>query len=81
MYGIKEWDCGNSLSVQWLGFHAFTAEGTDLISRQGTGILQAMQYSPSPPPPKKRNGGCQGLGRGINEELLVNIKVSVKQEE
>ena len=35
----------NSLGVQWLGLHAFTAGGTGLIPGQGTEILQAMQYS------------------------------------
>ena len=30
-----------SLVVQWLGLHAFTAEGVGLIPRQGTKILQA----------------------------------------
>ena len=35
----------NSLVVQWLGFHASTAEGTDLILRQGSKILQAMWCS------------------------------------
>ena len=31
---------GNSLAVQWLGFHAFTAKGTVSISGQGTKSLQ-----------------------------------------
>ena len=30
-----------SLVAQWLGLHAFTAEGVGLISCQGTNILQA----------------------------------------
>ena len=34
---------GNSLAVQWLGLHAFTAEGLGSISDQGTKIPQAMQ--------------------------------------
>ena len=33
--------CRGSLVVQWLGLHAFTAEGVGLIPRQGTKILQA----------------------------------------
>ena len=31
----------DSLVVQWLGLHAFTAEGVSLIPCQGTNILQA----------------------------------------
>ena len=38
----------NSLGVQWLGLHAFTAGGTGLIPGQGTEILQATQYSSTP---------------------------------
>ena len=34
---------GNSLVVQWLGLHTFTAEGPGSIPDQGTKILQAMQ--------------------------------------
>ena len=34
---------GNSLAVQWLGLHAFTAEGPGSISGQGTKIPQAVQ--------------------------------------
>ena len=33
---------GNSLAVQWLGLHAFTAEGAP-IPDQGTKILQVTQ--------------------------------------
>ena len=36
---------GNSQAVQWLEFHAFTAEGLGLIPGQGTEIPQAMQRS------------------------------------
>ena len=32
---------GNSLTVQWLGLHIFTAEGSSLIPAQGTEIPQA----------------------------------------
>ena len=32
---------GNSLVVQWLGLHAFTAEGVGLIPGWGTKIPQA----------------------------------------
>ena len=34
---------GNTLAVQWLGLHAFTAEGLGSISGQGTKIPQAVQ--------------------------------------
>ena len=36
---------GNSLAVQWLGLHSFTAEGLDSISGWGTKILQATRHS------------------------------------
>ena len=36
---------GNSLVVQWLGLHAFTAEGASSIPGRGTKIPQAMQRS------------------------------------
>jgi len=35
---------GNSLAVQWLGLHAFTAKGSNSIPSQGTMIPQAMQH-------------------------------------
>ena len=34
---------GNSLVVQWLGLHAFTAKGPGSISGQGTKIPQASR--------------------------------------
>ena len=33
---------GNSLTVQWLGLHIFTAEGLVSLPGQGTKIPQAM---------------------------------------
>ena len=36
---------GNSLAVQWLGVHAFTAEGPGSIPGLGTKILRATQCS------------------------------------
>ena len=36
---------GNSLVVQWLGLHAFTAKGPSSISGQGTKILQTVWSS------------------------------------
>ena len=36
---------GNSLMVQWIGLHAVTAKGTDLIPGWGTKILQAKGCS------------------------------------
>ena len=38
----KPCELGNSLAVQWLGLHAFTAEGPGSISGGGTKILQAV---------------------------------------
>ena len=37
-------DMGNSLAVQWLGFHASTAGGTGSIPGRGTKILNAEQH-------------------------------------
>ena len=36
---------GNSLAVQWLGFHAFTAENMGSIPGRGTKIPQAAWHS------------------------------------
>ena len=35
---------GNSVAVQWLGLHAFTAEGAGSIPSQGTKIPQAAEH-------------------------------------
>ena len=35
---------GNSLAVQWLGFHAFTFKGIDLIPDGEIRILQALWH-------------------------------------
>ena len=35
---------GNSLLVQWLGLHAFTAKGMGSIPGRGTKILQAVRH-------------------------------------
>ena len=43
---------GNSLAVQWLGPHAFTAKGLSSIPGQGTKILQATQLGQK----KKKRG-------------------------
>ena len=37
-------DLGNSLVVQWLGLHAFTAEDPGSIPGQGTKIPQAASH-------------------------------------
>ena len=37
---------GNSLAVQWLGFHTVTAEGPGSIPGQGTTIPQAAWWAP-----------------------------------
>ena len=41
---IKNRATGNSLAVQWLGLHAFTAEGPGSISGRGTKISQAVWH-------------------------------------
>ena len=38
-------EIGNYLAVQWLGFHAVTAEGPDSIPDQRTEIPQAMSVA------------------------------------
>ena len=43
MYLKKLGQGGNSLEVQWLGLHAFTAEGLGSIPGQGTKIPQAAR--------------------------------------
>ena len=41
---------GNSLEIQWLGFHACTAEASGLIPGWGTKIPQAGVAAPKPKP-------------------------------
>ena len=41
---VKIFDLGNSLVVQWLGLHAFTAEGPGSIPGRETKILQATWH-------------------------------------
>ena len=48
---------GNSLLIQWLGFHTFTAQGQGSIPDQETKIPQAMQ------PKKKKVKKKMGRGR------------------
>ena len=40
----KERRTGNSLAVQWLGLHTFTAEGADSVLDGGTKIPQAVRH-------------------------------------
>ena len=44
---------GNSLAVQWLGLHAFTAVGLGSIAGWRTKILQAIQHSQKNPQTQK----------------------------
>ena len=44
-HNFKQIKPGNSLVVQWLGFHTFTAEGLGSIPGLGTKILQALKGS------------------------------------
>ena len=44
--GVKNNSPGNSLAVQWLRLHAFTAEGLGLIRGRGTKIPQATWHGP-----------------------------------
>ena len=45
----------NSLAVQWLGLHAFTAEGLGSVPGGGAKMPQAAQYSQK----KRRPETCQ----------------------
>ena len=60
---------GNSLAVQWLEPHAFTAESLGSIPGWGTKILQAM-YSMI----KKQIKTKQKLWYSLNEILLITTK-------
>ena len=40
---LQEWLLGNSLVVQWLGFHALSAKGPGSIPGRGSKIPQAMR--------------------------------------
>ena len=51
---------GNSLLIQWLGFHTFTAKGQGSIPDQETKIPQAMQ------PKKKKKKSKKKDGAGAN---------------
>ena len=42
-FDFKKKDLGNSLAVEWLGLHAFTAEGVGSIPGWGIRIPQATQ--------------------------------------
>ena len=44
----------NSLAVQWLGLHAFTAEGPGSIPDWGTKIPQAARHSQKKKSEKKK---------------------------
>ena len=56
MWKTKKWV--NSLVVQWLGLHAFTAEGAGSIPGRGTKIPQASQHGQK----KKKRDSTQELG-------------------
>jgi len=58
----------NSLAVQWLGIHAFTAAGPSPITGQGTNSPQATRCSQ-----KKKAGGER-------EEIKVESFPSLKKE-
>ena len=42
-FDFKKKDLGNSLAVEWLGLHVFTAEGVGSIPGWGIRIPQATQ--------------------------------------
>ena len=65
--GFKHTHFGNSLAVQWLGLHAFTAEGAGSIPGQGTKILQAEWRS------KKKN-------KNKNPHTFYLAHISMHQE-
>ena len=53
---------GNSLAVQWLQLHAFTAEGMGSIPRWGSKILQALWHSQNKQNRKKEKPVCSYKG-------------------
>ena len=58
-------DLGNSLVVQWLGLHAFIAEGPGSIPGQGTKIPQAVSRGQ-----KKKNPDFTLRDMGSFQQLL-----------
>ena len=54
----NEFHIGNSLAVQWLGLHDFTAEGEGSIRGRGNKIPQAPQ--PKKRKKKKKKEKCRG---------------------
>ena len=54
---------GNSLVVQWLGLHAFNAEGPSMILRCRTKIPQATQSGQKKKKRKKKLSDLVGLRR------------------
>ena len=59
-------DLGNSLVFQWLGLHAFTAEGPGSIPGQGTKIPQAVSRGQK----KKKNPDFTLRDMGSFQQLL-----------
>ena len=75
---IREKPFGNSLAVQWLGRHAFTAEGMGLIPDQETKISQGVQCSQKKKKKKfnilgtsKNNGSSQDLPQLLRSSEII----------
>ena len=60
----------NSLVVQWLGLHTFTAEGPGLIPSRGTKIPQATRYGHTTTPTKKKRLSLVSLALLIKTPVL-----------
>jgi len=58
----------NSLMVQWIGLHAVTAKGTDLIPGWGAKILQAKECSQ-----KKTKVWCWHKVKHIDQSCITEI--------
>ena len=61
---------GNSLAVQWLGLHAFTAEAAGSIPGRGTKIPQAVQHGQKKEE-EEENGGNNNGAAEMDREYIV----------
>ena len=64
---VKMQILGNSLAVQWVGIHAFTAEGPDSILGWGSKIPQATWHGQN-----NADSGPVGLGLGLRCSISVS---------
>ena len=65
----------NSLTVQWLGLHTFTAECTGSVLRWETKILQAAQHSQKIKWTKKEREGKEGRKKGRKKKKIIKKEI------